>query len=52
MLRPAPIPGSHDELFLARYQRLMRWALRLAAFDGLAKALVTSPQSKREQGCP
>lgn len=29
MLRPAPGPGSHDDLFMARYQRLAAWALRL-----------------------
>src|SRR5262245_17255262 len=29
MLRPAVAPGSDDEVFLSRYERLTRWALRL-----------------------
>ncbi len=33
MLRPAPVPGSHDDLFMARYQRLAGWALRLTEGD-------------------
>ncbi|MBA3356175.1 MAG: hypothetical protein H0U18_09625 [Pyrinomonadaceae bacterium] len=34
MLKPVPqlgkVDGSHDELFMARYERLVGWALRLA----------------------
>src|SRR6267142_4220243 len=29
MLKPASFPVTHDDLFIARYQRLVGWALRL-----------------------
>ncbi len=33
MLKPVPKPGDlvarHDDLFMARYQRMLGWALRL-----------------------